>query len=273
MKKYLAILTMGLTALYSCDENPFVFDNVGGQTLVNFARTSVDLPVVIDATGVAEVPVNVSTVSKSDRTFNLKVQKGTTADPKSYTVGTVTIAAGAYNGVLTINGKDVNVETDPKQLILGFETSGGIVTDGNLTVKVFQICPIKKTAFTGAYKVETITPGFNSKSTYGGDGNIVTLKVGETGTQRVFEANYFEDSRFKRKFQLNFVCNEIVVPYQDHEVGCRGNNVNLSTAPATGDNGKYNPNDDSSFTVNLTDNADSDCGGKPVQASYRFVKQ
>lgn len=273
MKKYLFLLALGMFALYSCDEEPLIFDNVGGQTLVNFASSSVDLPVVIDATGSVEVGINVSTVSDSDRTFPVSVvTDATDADPNSYSVGSVTIAAGSYNGVLTINGTDVNVETTAKSLVLAFDTAGDIVTDGNLTVSVFQICPIPAASFTGNYRVETITAGVFGASTYGGDGNIVTLSVGSSSTQRVFDANYFEDGRFPRTFRLNFICNEVVTPFQDHLVGCGGNDVNLNTGPANMFS-TYDPSDDSEFIVNVTDNVDSDCGGSPVQASYRFVKQ
>lgn len=272
MKKYLAILMLGLVVLYSCDEEPLVFDNSGGQTLVNFGVSSIDLPIVIDATGSIDVRIDVSTVSDVDRTYNINVADGTTADPNSYSFpSSITIPAGSYNTVLTIDGSDVNVETTPEQLNLSIDTStGDFLTDWTLAISVFQICPIPTTSFVGDYLVETITPGVFGASTYGG--GIVTLEIGDKATDRVFEANYFEDGRFPRTFILELSCNEVVTPYQDHLVGCGGNDVNLSTAPANV-NGTYDPLDDSEFIVNVTDNSENDCGGTAVQASYRFVKQ
>ena len=273
MKKFLAILTLALFVFTSCDEEPLIFDSNGGQTLVNFGSSAANLQIVIDATGSVDIPINVSTVSDSDRSFPVRVASAT-ADPNSFSVGTVTIAAGAFNGTLTVNGTDVNVDPEPETVVIEFDTSAGdFVTDGPVTVSVFQICPVATSAFVGDYAVQTITAGVFGASTYGGDGNIVSITVSDDDPlTREFEANYFEDGRFPRAFLFQLVCNEVITPFQDHLVGCGGNDVNLNTGPADV-NGTYDPNDDSEFIVNVTDNVDSDCGGGPVQASYRFVKQ
>lgn len=271
MKKYLAILIMAVFVISSCDEEPLVFDNISGQTLVNFSSSSVDMPVVIDGTGSVDVTINVTTEATSDRTIGVTVvSESTTADPNSYSVGTLVIPAGSFNGVLTITGTDVNVETDAEALVLALDTSSGILTDGNLTVSIFQICPIPTTSFIGNYSITVVTAGVFGASTYGAAD--VSLSVGANSTQRVFTGDYFEDSRFNREFILNFICNEIVTPYQDQNVGCGGNDVNLSTGPSAAENGVYDGTDDSSFTVIVSDNVDSDCGGGPVQASYIFTK-
>lgn len=275
--RYLYLLfVMSATLIFnSCsDSENITFDSQNGQTLLAFASTSVDLQIEIGATGQVTVPVNSTTSSSSERTYNVKVvEEGTTAFSSSYNVGTVVIPANEFVGSLTITGNDDgNITTTPRPLILAIESTDGAVTADNLTVNILQICPINDTFFLGQYRVTTISPGVFGASTYGGDGNIVTLEVGENSLSRIFTANYFGDSRFPREFQFSLVCNEVIVPYQDQRVGCGGNDVNLSTGPSTTGNGTYNATDDSSFTVKLTDNVDSDCGGTPVQAEYLFTK-
>lgn len=132
------------------------------------------------------------------------------------------------------------------------------------------VCPVDPATFTGSYEVTIVSAGVFGAGTYGADGVIVELV--EAGANRTFTADYFNDSRFNREFTLGFTCGSIIVPTIDMAVGCAGNSVNLVTGPPTGDAGTFDPMDDSTFTVNITDNVDSDCGGTPVQASYIFTK-
>ncbi len=273
MKNIYKFLTLVFVfvAIIGCEEDLVIFDNENGETLVAFGVSSIDLPITIDATGVIEVPVNVSTVSSSERTFAVSVvEDETTAPQGSYSVGSVTIPANAYNGTLTINGTDNNVETTPENLVIEFAEGSGFVTEGQLTVSVFQVCPVEETAFTGMYEISIVAPGVFGGGTYGAEGTVVDISA--SGLTRTFTANYFGDARFPRDFTFTLVCNEIVIARADQNVGCAGNTVNLVTGPPTGANGTYDATDDSSFTINITDNVDSDCGGSPVQASYIFTK-
>jgi len=276
MKKIIYSSLFSLLLLFtSCGEfENVVFDAESGQTLVSFGAASADLQIEVDATGEVVIPITVTTSAAAERTFNVSiVEEATTAFSSSYTVGSIVIPANAFVGSLTITGTDDGqITTTPRPLVLAIQGADGIVTGGNITVNVLQICPVDDSFFLGEYRVTTISPGVFGASTYGGDGNIVTLEVGANGLARVFTANYFEDGRFPREFQFSLVCNEIIVPFQDHLVGCGGNDVNLNTGPSMTGNGTYNATDDSSFTVKLTDNFDSDCGGTPVQAEYLFTK-
>lgn len=257
----------------SCEEDLLIFDNVNGQTLVTFDVTNTNLPIVIDDVGSVDVTVNVTTVSSVDRTYTLTVDTdNSTAAAETYSVpSSVTIAAGDYNGTFTITGTDINVETDPETLLINLSPEdGSAITEGTLTVSVFQICPVTA-AFTGTYEIEVLSAGVFGAGTFGGTGETVEISVGSAELERTFSAAYFQDARFVRDFTFTLVCNEVIVPYTDMLVGCGGNDVNLSIGPATTP-GTYDPDDDSSFIINLTDNVDSDCGGGPVQASYRLTK-
>lgn len=272
-----SLIMMSVVVFFaSCESDIVQYDPNGGQTLINFGFTSGNLQVVVDDEGSLTVPINVSTVSDVDRTFDVQVVTEDTELPAAaYSVpGTVTIPANSYSGEIEIDVIDIDVEIEPKDLVLSFSTSEDVVSDDNLVISVFQICPVEEGTFLGDYTVTIITPGVFGAGTYGSDGSTVTIRQGENELDRVFTANYFEDARFPRDFEFTLVCNTVVVPYQDQLVGCGGNSVNLSTGPPpVGSIGTFNSADDSEFTIILTDNVDSDCGGGPVVAEYRFTKQ
>ncbi|MET6991455.1 hypothetical protein [Sediminicola arcticus] len=272
MKKYILILFASVFAFTSCEEELLVYDNVDGQTLVAFASNSYNLEVQVDGTGTLSIPVNASTISTTDRNFTVSViGEETTTDPTSYSFdSSVTIPANSYEGTLVINGQDNNVEIEAKFLVLRLAGDAGVLVGPDVNVRVYQVCPVDETFFTGRYEVTIVNPGVFGAGTFGVDGVIVDLAA--SGFNRTFTANYFADSRFRRTFTLTLTCNQIVVPRLDMAVGCGGNSVNLVTGPPSGTNGVFDSTDDTSFTVNLTDNVDSDCGGSPVQASYIFTK-
>ena len=276
MKKYIYKIAIFASVAFfaSCEKggDPVIFDNQNGQTLVSFANTSADLAVQVDATGSVEIPIEVSTISSTERTFPVSVvDEETTADPTSYSFGSIVIPANTYNATLTLDGIDNNVEVESKALVLSIDEGDGYVTGPNITVSVFQVCPVETGFFLGDYAITILSPGVFGEGTYGPTGTVVEIRQGTGEFDRVFTANYFSDPRFPRDFRFSLVCNEIIVPFQDHAVGCGGNSVNLNTgAPAV--NGTFDATDDSSFIINITDNVDSDCGGSPVQASYRFDK-
>ncbi|MGB5943702.1 MAG: hypothetical protein WBG71_12540 [Leeuwenhoekiella sp.] len=269
--KYVAAIT-AIVIIGCSDEEALIFDGNSGQTLVAFENTTSQLDVVINDEGSLTVNVDVTTISSMDRTFNIVVNmEETEVAAGAYTVpGSVTIPANSYNGSFTINAVDVDVEVAPKKLVLSLVPPAGAVTGSDLVIDVQQVCPLDETKFVGDYMVTVNQPGVFGAGTFGASGTVVTISA--DGTTRSFDAFYFEDTRFNRTFNFNFSCNEVVVPYTDQAVGCGGNNVNLSTGAPAGANGSYDPSDDTSFTVNLTDNVDSDCGGAPVQASYTFTK-
>ena len=274
MKKYIYILFASLGLLTSCEEDVVIFDGENGQTVVQFGQSSANLAITIDATGSIDVPVDVTTVSDSERTFNVRVvEDATTADPGSYSFGSIVVPAGEYNGVLTIDGVDNNVETTPESLVLEIVEGSDYTVEGQLNVSVFQVCPVEDGTFTGMYTITVDTPGLFGCGVFP-DGGVVELSVGDSPLERTFNAEYILDcafGSFPTDFSFTMVCNEIIFTTVDTGVGCAGNDVNLVVGPgATA--GTYDFTDDSSFTVIVTDNVESDCGGGPVQTSYTFTK-
>ncbi len=277
LKKYsfIAIITL---SLLGCEDNELVSINTKSgsiQTFIKFSKSTSPLDVNFDTgVGSIEVGLDVSTASDTDRTVNLSLVSTDAPDGSFSFPSTVTIPAGSYNTSFVVEGVKVNdLTTATNQInikIDSFTDSNTNISSSNHTVEIKLVCPIGD-LYKGNYRITVNSPGVFGAGTYGADGTVVELREGATPTQRVFDADYFNDSRFNREFILNFVCNSIEIPYQDHAVGCGGNDVNLSTGPSS-NKGSYNTADDTSFTVILTDNVDSDCGGGPVEASYTFTK-
>jgi len=262
----------------SCEETQSpIYD--GSQTLAYFDGTSANLEVEINSTGVITIPVNVSTLSSSDRAVNVSVNPtGTTATTGQYSFsGAVTIPANSYFGSFELTGIDDGLDTTGTTLVLQIDgVDGGVGSPRGYTVSIKEICPIAATVFVGDYTIEFITPGVFGLGALGDDGSTVTLEVGSSSTARTFDSFYLGDSRFPRTFGFELSCNKIIFSGIDTEVTCtQGDGINLVLGPpSAGNEGVYTSGtDDASFTINLTDNVDSDCGGAPSQSSYRFVKQ
>ena len=223
---------------------------------------------VIDGSGSVEATVTVSNVSSSERTIELEIiQDETTADPASYTVGSLVVPANSYNGKLTIEGVDNNVTTEPKALVLALPESADFSSDGNLTVNIFQVCPVDETLFTGMYLIEEIIPVPFGPGLQSGD----VLEITADGLKRTFNTiNFPNFCSTPIPFSFNLVCNEIVVPLQDTNCHC-GDGTNY-WGPSTVGHATYDINDDSVFEVNFTNDVQSNCGS-PTQTKYRFTKQ
>jgi len=103
MKKYiLGILALILVFTFtSCDDTPVVFDNVNGQEAIQFVETS--LNVTVPAEGImVTLPVSVTTVSTAARSFTVVEDESSTAIPGSFSLGSVSIPAGSYDGSLEV---------------------------------------------------------------------------------------------------------------------------------------------------------------------------
>jgi hypothetical protein len=189
--------------------------------------------------------------------------------------GAVTIPANESFGFVNFEVLDDNIEPDDAFVIAYAITGGDVPYSENYRVvehAIQVVCPVE--GFTGDYAVTSIgNPGPLGASTFGVDGSIVSLTA-LSDTRRTFTANYLQElGAFPRDFEIDFICeNVIIAQTQDMALGCGGNDVNLVTGPST-NTGDYDPDDDSSFTVVILDNIDSDCGEGPVETSYRFDKQ
>lgn len=273
MKNIFKILTLLLVTslvITSCEEDLVVFDNINGQTLAAFDRSSSDLAVIINENGSLTVQVNVTTASSSDRTINFSVvPETTTALAENYTISgtSVTIPANEYNGFITIDATDVSIETTPQVLSLRLDSvDGGIVNSTVHNVSIFQVCPVEETFFTGMYLIEQTSPYVDGPTL--DDGSVVEVRA--EGTSRIFASNRYPDyCTTPLDFTINLVCNEFVVPVQD--TNCRCADASDWFGPATV-NDTYDVSDDTILNVTFADDRLADCS-PTAQTSYRFTKQ
>ena len=273
MKKYIvSFIIIACTLLViSCERDKVVFNE--SQTYVDFEQTNIFLPIVEDATGSVEITVNLSNASENERSIDLLnvVQEGTNAGADTYTVGPLIVPANSYVGTITIDGVDNNVTTEAKTLILRMENNADFFTEnGDLTVSIFQVCPIDETFATGMYKLEGVTNELLFGSTILTPGMI--FEVTSDGLNRVFQTQEWggfcfpADGWALHNFTLSLVCNEVIIPLQDTACNCGDAPNNFANGSV---NGMYDPTDDSVITFQFIRN----CGADSVENTYRLVKQ
>ncbi|WP_291867187.1 hypothetical protein [Maribacter sp.] len=194
------------------------------------------------------------------------MQEETTAGADTYTVGSIVVPANSYTGTLTIEGVDNNLTTEPKALVVQVSKSADLVGAGNLTISIFQVCPVDETLFTGMYLIEQVST-FLAGSTLSHN-TVVELK--RDGLARSFETfNFPNFCSTTNTFVFNLVCNEIVVPFQFNNCNC-GDGVDYF-GPAEV-NAIYSLDNDEVFEVVFSDDTKLNCG-IPGQTVYRFTKQ
>ncbi len=281
MKKIASILML-LFVVSACDEtvDPTIYGGTeSDRTFLSFSRNVYDLPVVLDDTGSVTLTLNSSTSYSTDRVYSISVvESETTADPSMYTLpSTVTIPAGEHQGMFVIQGFDNGVEVAPVNLVIEFEPLNAPVEDFDSSVAVvsiFEVCPIPPGLFTGAYLIQQITgngpygPAFTSQ--------VVTL-VSETEYTRSFRANYLPSAvsgnEIEIRFTLSCYNNVITASGINGRVFCNEEAGNITLGPG-GTPGAYDVNDDSSFTVTITEFvSDGGCDVGPHEVTFQFTKQ
>ena len=269
MKNIIKIFILSLI-LSSCgDFEPVIYDNVNGQTLLKFTTGSTNLPVTINEMGEIQIEVSSSTTSDVDRSFNLVVDPSSTAAPENYNVpASVVIPANSYTGTFTVTCTDVSVETDATTIVVGIDTSDDSIVNGTHTVSMFQVCPVPSTFFTGMYLIEQTSAQVDGYS-LSHNSIVEVVAIDETTRSFATEAYITYCSGTFFNFQINLVCNELIVPFQD--TTCRCSSVTDWWGPATTPE-TYDVSDDSVIFLTFTDDAQSDCGN-PAQTTYKFTKQ
>ncbi|MHA7832696.1 MAG: hypothetical protein ACX93O_16485 [Flagellimonas sp.] len=137
------------------------------------------------------------------------------------------------------------------------------------------ICPVGADQFVGEYSL-TVTPD----SPLGGvplwNDQTVTLSVGETSTQRVFEATYIEAAAIgngPEAFAFEMICGEtIALAGQGTGLACSGVDITLGPVGDDVDKGTYDTADDSVITIVFVENEGSACGGGPVVMTATLTK-
>jgi hypothetical protein len=184
-KNILGILALILVFTFtSCDDTPVVFDNVNGQTMVQFVGSGSTQPVVADGTSFTEITVFSTTISNVDRDINIEFGDNTTATNSQYSISGLVIPAGSYEGTIRVAGVYANlsesgdVEVVEINLVGLGSTSDVAVSNGTFSLNLFRFCPVQIGDYTidmhDSYGDGWQTDGSND----GGDGLIVTLVDG-----------------------------------------------------------------------------------------------
>ena len=124
----------------NCEEDLIIFDAENGQTAISFATTSFNLSIPQEDF-ILEIPVNSTTSSTSERSFNVNVDSNTGSAGEA-TIGSLVIPAGEFVGILSINfdfsAIDGN-DGDVKDLVLSLTApSGGASFNDVVSISYFR---------------------------------------------------------------------------------------------------------------------------------------
>ena len=145
-----------------------------------------------------------------------------------------------------------------------FEVSS---SGSQFTLTLLQYCPLEAD-FTGDYTLATTATGIFGSTVF--VNGTVTISEGATPTDRTFSSpTYPEFGAFpSMDFNFSLLCGNVQVPTgQATGVGC-GSSTTLGPAANVG---SYDPSDDSSFTIIITDDEGGSCGS-PFEAAFLLTK-
>ncbi|NER18680.1 hypothetical protein [Spongiivirga citrea] len=145
MKKLVYTLLIGLI-ICSCDKDSQVTaDSQGDQFLLGFDATSFDLPVTVDGVSEISVPVGISNVSDTDRSFTISVDESSTASSAEYTIpSTFVVPAGENIGTFVVTGNfDAVPDAVTNTIVVNIdEVTGGVLNSRpSATISIFRFCP------------------------------------------------------------------------------------------------------------------------------------
>jgi len=274
MKIMKKILILFVAVLFiSCDENEnTIFDNEGGQALAVFNTVNSDLPVTIDEDGTVDIEIGVTTVSSADRSVTVTVDdEASTADTENYSFNsTITIPAGEYIGILTVDGVDTSVEASAETIVFNLASlDGGIVSTMSHKVSIFQICPVPDTYLVGNYTINDLNGTGNFP-----DGETVSISVGSTETARVFETVFLPATVVARDISvdISLACNIVnLASVIDINVQCTAG-IRYIIDSAGDDNASYSLSDDNVITVNYLQDPNLSCTGGNTIQSFTLTK-
>lgn len=279
MKKLILILFI-VVGIISCEKTEApIF--AGDQTLVYFPNSTANLDVVIDDVGSVSVQINTTTLSEQDRTVTLEiVDEDTTVDFQNVDIPSlqVTIPANEYFGAFVVNGIDNTVETSPELLTVRIVDAGddAIVNARPIEIRVRQVCPIEDGLFTGPYLLEQVTPIHPENGILTFETQVLDVEQGGGNTERTITANYLEAFGIGQPdmtIPFDLSCNDVVIT-SDQIVSflqCAGNSIFFGSAPQTGN---YDPEDDSSFNLIVSEYVQPACGvPAPISTEFNLTKQ
>ncbi|MDB9874470.1 hypothetical protein OAC97_04355 [Flavobacteriaceae bacterium] len=136
--KILSVLLV-LASFMACDKEDAVVSNVydnSGQTGVGFLTSSVSTVVPAEGSSVT-LNVQATTTSASARNFDVVVNAASSGTAGDYTLGSLTIPAGSYDGTINVDFVDTNlVDLVSYTLILDLELTAGTAVVGSRTATI-----------------------------------------------------------------------------------------------------------------------------------------
>lgn len=190
MKKLIIPFLLVMTLVFqSCEETQSpIYD--GSQTLAYFNATplSANLGVLVsEQSATYTVPINVSTLSSSDRTVSVSAAASSTATPNQYSFsGSVTIPANSYSGELVVTGIQDGLTQTGDNLVLQIDgvDDGGVGSPSTFTLTIVQLCPFDIADYYGDYTAvggDVFNPGtdYTITAVAGPDPNTLLLSNAE----------------------------------------------------------------------------------------------
>lgn len=269
-----------LILLVSCQRTEgVVYDVENGVALAAFNRSSQLYPVDDSGANFTEVVVGVTTVSDVDRSIEISVDANSPAGPDVVIIdpSSLVIPAGEFVARVRVQGNyDELPPLGQTEVILNLEGVEGAILDSDASgrlshrITMFRFCPFGAGQdFLGSYELTVTQSGLLGIDTF--DAGVVELTQGETIADREFSALLYPafGGFGPYNFSFSLICGEVVVsnsvvlPF-----GCANINIVISPPQVAA---TYDENDDSSLSVNFTDDRDGSCDG-PVQISILLTK-
>lgn len=156
LKYTIFILFIGLFS--NCEEDKVIYD--GSKQLAAFVSTSGSLAVAPTGVSSISIPVDISTLSTTDRPISVTIDPTSTALVSQYTIdpASLVIRAGSYNGKIVVTGNFANlVVGQTVKLILNLTNVDQAPLETNkkkYELSIFKSCPlVDASIFNGNYKV------------------------------------------------------------------------------------------------------------------------
>jgi hypothetical protein len=281
MKKLIIPFLIAVTLVFqACEPTESVIYD-GSQTLAYFDGVGATLEVEINSTGEITIPVNVSTLSGTERNVSVSaVEAASSATSGQYSFnGTVTIPANTYFGSMTLTGIDDGLTTDGVVLILQIDSvDGGSPSPDTYQVRIVEICPIDASFAVGDYTADWQSGGIPAAgfAPLIGNGETVTVQVGAGSTERFFRTKIYPTFSFGQVMQWTFglICEEIVTQDQlETETTGVACNPNPAILIGGAGGGSYTTGDDTKLTLVFIEDLGGGSCGTEASTTIELTKQ
>lgn len=267
-----AILIAFVGAFFiSCDKEDV--NTFNGPTTDYFSPTSYAINAVDDTSTTTNIEIVSTSVSSTDRTYNLDLDASSTAvlgTDFTLATGTITIPAGSYSGTTEVTSVLTEDTYSGVTAIFNLTGSDNISVYNNVaTVNIsHSTCAVDAALYTGDYTLEQ-TAGDN---TFGDAFTATTVTLSNSGgTIRSFDSVYLLDAgQGPMTFNFDLNCGT-VIPEDEQNTGLScGATITLSSVD--GSNTSYSPFDDSELFITFSENIDGCAVAEATVTTIKLTK-